>query len=63
MQKKKLQNIFRFKDKGIWKNSNKFPILRREHLSSAVSVLLNSPKILHITQRDFFNLSCLHRDQ
>ena len=25
--------------------------------------LTNSPKILHISKRDFFNLNCVHRDQ
>ena len=50
-------------DKCIWKCCNKLPLLRREYLSSAVNRLTNSPKILHITQRDFFNLNCFHSDQ
>ena len=30
---------------------------------SEVKGLANSPKILYITQREFLNLNCLHRDQ
>ena len=37
-------------------------LLRREYLSSAISALTNSPKIFNITQRDFLNLNCIHRD-
>ena len=40
---------------------NNFSLLRREYLSSAVNGLRNSPKIFDITQKDFFNLNCLHR--
>ena len=40
-----------------------FPLLRREYLSSAVNVLTNSRKILHITKIDFFQLKFLHSDQ
>ena len=52
----------------FWNNSfsiccYKLCLLRREYLSSAVNRLTNSPTILDITQRDFFNLNCLHRDQ
>ena len=32
-------------------------LLRREYLSSTLNPLTNSPKILDITQRDFFNLN------
>ena len=38
-------------------------LLQREYLLSAVNGLTKSPKVLHITQRDFLNLNCLHRDQ
>ena len=38
-------------------------VLRREYLSSAVNVLTNKLKILHITKRDSFQLNCLHSDQ
>ena len=61
--KKKLENIFRFLDNCISKYCNKFPLLRRENLMSPKNGLTNSPKILDITQRDFFNLNCVPRDQ
>ena len=35
----------------------KFSVLRREYLSSAVSVLTNSPKISNITKRDISQLN------
>ena len=62
-EKKNSQNSFRSSDKGISKYCNKLSLLRREYLSAAVNGLLNNPKILNITKRDVFNLSCLHRDQ
>ena len=40
----------------------KLSLLRREQLSPAVSVLKNSPKIFHITQKSCFQLNCLHID-
>ena len=36
-----------------------FPLLRREYLSSALHGFKKCSKILHITQRDFFNLIAL----
>ena len=56
----KLENIFRFWDKCVWKCCNKLPLLRRNYLSSAVNGLTSSPKIFHIAQRDFLILNCLH---
>ena len=58
-----LENIFRFWDNCIWKCYNKLPLLRREYLLSPVNGLTNSAKILHMTQRDFFNLNWLEREQ
>ena len=52
-KKKNSENFFRFWHHLIWKCLNKFPLLRREYLSSAVNGLTNSPKILCITQGDF----------
>ena len=63
MQKKKLENIFGFWDNCLQKWVNKLHLLKREYLLSAVNGLTNSPEILHITQRDFFNLKFLHRDE
>ena len=47
----------------MWRYFNILPLLRREYLSSEVNGLTNSPEILHITNRDFFQLNCLHSDQ
>ena len=62
-KKKNWEKIFRSWVNCIWKCCYKLSLLRREYLPSAVNGLTNSPKILHITKRDFFNLNCLHRDQ
>ena len=72
--KKHSQNIFGFWDNipkiflvfEIISSENvaiKLSLLRRQYLLSAVNGLTNSPKILNITQRDFFNRNYLHRDQ
>ena len=58
-----LRNVFNFWDNSIWKCCKKLPLLRREYLSSAVNGLTNSPKIFHISQRNFISHNCLHRDQ
>ena len=52
--KKKLKKYFRFWDNCIWKCYYKLSLLRRDYLLSAVNGFTNSPKILHITQRDIF---------
>ena len=57
--KKNWDNIFRFWDNCVWKCCYKLSLLRTEYLLSGVNRLTNSPMILHITKRDFFNLSCL----
>ena len=62
-RKKKFKKCFCFWDNCIWTSCNKLSLLRREYLSSAVSVLGKSPNILHITERDFLQLNCLHSDQ
>ena len=41
----------------------KLSLLRREYLSSAVDVLTNSYKALHLTKTDFFRLNYLPNDQ
>ena len=61
--KKNWEKLFRFCDNCIWTCCNELPLLRRDYLSSAVNGLNNSPKILHITKTDVFQLNCLHRDQ
>ena len=60
---KDLEKVFRFWDKSIWIWCIKLSLLRRQYLSSAVNVLTNSLKILHITRRDFSRLNCVHRRQ
>ena len=62
MQKNIEKKLF-FLDKCIWIGWIKLSLLRRENLSSAVNVLTNSLKILHVTKRDFFQLNYLHSDQ
>ena len=61
--KKNWENIFRFWVNCIRKCCNKLALLRKRYFSSAVNRLTNSPKILHITKRKFFQLNCGHRDQ
>ena len=62
-KEKNSENTFPFLDNCILKCCIKFPLLRRQYLSSAVNGLTNSPKILYITQRDFLNLNILRIDQ
>ena len=52
---KKLRIFFLFLDNLIWICCVKLSLLRKEYLSLAVTVLANSPKILHITNRVFSN--------
>ena len=47
--------FFCYWDNWIWRCCNKLSLLRREYLLSGVNVLTNSPKILHITQRESFS--------
>ena len=63
MRKQNGEKVFCFWDIWIWTCYIKLFLLSREYLSSAVNLLTNSPKILYITKRDFFQLSCLHSDQ
>ena len=57
---KKIQkNIFGSWYNYIWKCCNNFPLLRTEYLSWSVNGLRNSRKILHMTQRKFFQLNFL----
>ena len=47
----------------MWMGCIKLSVLGREHLSTALIVLTNSLKILHITKRDFSQLNCVLVDQ
>ena len=53
---------FCFLKNCIWIGCIKLPLLRKQHLSSEVNVLTNTPKILHMTKRDI-QLNLFHRDQ
>ena len=59
----KSEIFFSFTDNCIWIDCVKLSLLRRECCWPAVNVLKNSPKILPITKRDFFELNFLHSDQ
>ena len=61
--RKKIEKNFCVWGKCIRIGCVNFSLLRREYLSSAVNVLANSLKILHVTKRDFFQLKYLYSDQ
>ena len=61
--KKSWEKVFRFSHNCIWRCCNNLSLLRRQYLSWIANVLTNSPNILHITKRDFFQLNCLHSDK
>ena len=63
MQKKKIRKSFLFGDNCVRIGYVKLSLLRREYLSSAVNVLTNSYKALHLTKTDFFRLNYLPNDQ
>ena len=56
------EKVFYFKDNGVWTCCVKVCILRPEYMYSAVNMLTNSPNILDLTKKDFFqlNLSLIH---
>ena len=58
---KKLENVFCFRDNGVWICIKMFK-LQREYLLSAVNELTNSLKITNQTNKDFFqfNISQIH---
>ena len=60
---KKIQNnFFCFWDKYICIGCIKVSLIRREYLSSAVSVLADRLKTLDVTDSDFFQFNYLHID-
>ena len=63
MQKKIKKKHFFFLGNSIWIDYVKLTLFTKEYLSSAANVLTNSPKILHITKRDFFRLNSPNIDQ
>ena len=63
MWNKSLEKVFPSRDNCISIGSIKLSPLRREYIWSAVNVLKNSPEILPIIKRDFFELNVLQSDQ
>ena len=63
----KLQNpwekLFCFWDSCIWTGIVKLSLLRRGYFSSPANVLANTPKILQVDKREFFQLNWLGRGQ
>ena len=60
---KKIRKRFLFGDNCVRIGCVKLSLLRREYLLSAVNVLTNSYKALHLTKTDFFRLNYLPNDQ
>ena len=60
---KNWEKVFCFWDNSIWIGCVKLSLLRREYLPSALSMLGKSLEILHITNRNFLKVNCLHSDQ
>ena len=63
MRKKGLQKVFPFRENCISIGCVKLSLLRSQYFWSAVNVLKNSPEILPIIKRDFFDINSLHSDQ
>ena len=62
-QKKIEEKLIVFFYNPIWSGCVNLFLLRRENLWQTVNVFTNSPKILHVTKRDFFQFNCLLIDQ
>ena len=62
MQEKIEKKLCRFLDNVVRIGCVKLSLLRREYLSSAVNVLTNTYKALHLTKTDFFRLNYLQND-
>ena len=63
MQEEIDKKLFVFIDNGVQLGCVKLSLLRREYLSSALSVLTNSFKALCLTKTDFFRLNYIPDDQ
>ena len=63
MQQKDGEIVFSFWDNCKWMGCIKLSLFGREHLSTALIVLTNSLKLLHITKRDFLQLNCVPVEQ
>ena len=60
--KKKWENAFGFWDNCVRIGCIKLCLLRRQYWSSAVNVLTNTYKALHLIKTDFFRLNYLQND-
>ena len=49
------EKVFCFWDNCIWISLSKLSLLSTGYFSSADNVLTSSPKIFHVSKRDFFN--------
>ena len=63
MEKKIEKMLFFLRDNCIAIGCVKLSQVRREYLLSALSLLGNSVKILHVTNRGFLQVNCVHSDQ
>ena len=63
MQKKIEKMLFFLRDNCIGIGCVKLSQVRREYLPSALCLLGNSVEILHVTNRRFLPVNCLHSDQ
>ena len=63
MQKENSKKVFFLGENCIWIGCGKLSQLRREYLPSALSLLGESFEILHVTNRDFLQVNCLHSYQ
>ena len=62
MQEKIEKKLCVFVDNGVRIGCVKLSLLRREYLSSAVNVLTNTSKALHLTKTDSSQLNYLRYD-
>ena len=61
--RKKFSKSFFFLDNFISIGCGKFSVVWRKYLSSAISLITNSPKISDITKRDIFQLHFPHSNE
>ena len=62
-KKKKSERAFCFSYNGIWIDCVNLSQSRSEYMPLTVNVFKKSHKILHITKRDFFQLTFFEIDQ
>ena len=60
---KNQEKVFSFWDKCLWMGCIKLSLFGREHLSTALIVLTNNLKLLHITKGEFLQLNYVPIEQ